>query len=48
MDYKADMPDENNVDDRGTMSWVKAWLGNLDMISKKESKIKKKWMLRDA
>ena len=41
MDYLADMPNENNVDDVLTLSWLRGWLGNLDIISNEESRIKK-------
>ena len=41
MDYKASMPCENNVDDIITLSYFKAYLGGLDIISNVESKIKK-------
>ena len=40
MDYKACMPDEDSSADKITMGWFKAWLGGLDKISNKESKIK--------
>ena len=35
------MKDEDNIDDRLTLSWFKGWLGGLDIISNQESKIKK-------
>ena len=41
MDYKALMRNEENIDDRLTLSWFKGWLGGLDIISNQESKIKK-------
>ena len=40
MDYGACMKDEDNIDDKLTMSWFKGWL-SMDIISNKESKIKK-------
>ena len=41
MDYKALMKNENNIDDKLTLSWFKGWLGGLDVISNQESNIKK-------
>ena len=40
MDYGACMKDEDNIDDKLTLSWFKGWL-SMDIISNKESKIKK-------
>lgn len=40
VDYKACMTDEDNIDDKITLSWFKAWLG-LDNITNVDSKIKK-------
>ena len=39
-DYKACMPDEQNIDDVLSLSYFKAWLG-LDNITNVDSKIKK-------
>ena len=39
-DYKACMPDEDNIDDKLTLAWFKAWLG-LDIITNVDSKIKR-------
>ena len=41
MDYGALMKNEDNVDDKLTLSWFKGWLGGLDIISNQESNIKK-------
>ena len=41
MDYGALMKNENNIDDKLTLSWFKGWLGGLDNISNQEDKIKK-------
>ena len=41
MDYAALMKNEDNIDDKVTLSWCKGWLGGLDIISNQESKIKK-------
>ena len=38
MKEKADVV---NIDDKLTLAWFKRWLGGLDIISNKESKIKK-------
>ena len=40
MDIAAGMKDEDNNDDKLTLPWWRAWLGNLEMIYNKESKIK--------
>ena len=40
MDYAACMKDEDNIDDKLSLSWFKGWLGGLEIISNKESKIK--------
>ena len=41
MDYGSCMKDEDNIHDPLTLSWFKGLLGGLDIISSKESKIKK-------
>ena len=41
MDYSACMQNDDNIDDTLSISWFKSWLGGLDIISNKESKIKK-------
>ena len=41
MDYGACMKNEDNIDDRLTLSWFKGWLGGMDKISSTDSKIKK-------
>ena len=41
MDYAALMKNEDNIDDKVTLSWCKGWLAGLDIISNQESKIKK-------